>query len=217
MSDLYLFNIEKGEIMTHFNNKTLPALYPELQSGIYKFQYEQDKQYIQVTAKNGKVYYITPYDGKITSQIPAKPVIASKFLPEYDHERYNRNITFRMNLVSKEGQEKITVLEDRTGKILNNSLEFVEGKMFHIFNDSDRFVVLHYTNTDETTFILTCFSADLKKIWEIRQTELDADVWLIDEKLDVSAIYRNQIIFNSGGFAFAINQENGKIIWKKHL
>ncbi len=211
-SNSYLLNIENGETIKHFSKKTLPILYSELQSGIDAFQYDQKDSYIRITAKNGKVYYITPYDGKITSQLPA---IAVDYKETYDTAQDSAYIS----LVAKKSSDKIFVLADRNGKVLNDSLEFLEGEMFHIFKDLNRFVVLHYTNTDKTTFILTCMSTDLKKVWEIRQTDLDSKhYWFKNQAtLDVSIAYLHQLIFNIGGFAFAINGENGKIIWKEHL
>jgi hypothetical protein len=214
-STLHFLDIKTGTILKTLDKHNLPSLYPEFQAGIDAINYNSNDKIIRVNVKNGKIYFVAPFSFKIVENNK------ESYYQKLENERINRNdsnASVYVELSPKSINSKISVLKDRQGKDLCNDLEFLEGSILARFENPNRLIVLHYTDTDKTTFIISCFTDNCKKTWEIRQQDLKANDWLNKEPLlHVYAIQNQNLLFNIGGFVCCVDTETGNIIWKNRL
>jgi hypothetical protein len=212
-SNLHFLDIEKGTIFKTLNKETLPTLYSEFQAGVDAVIYDPNDKIIRVNLKNGKTYFVAPFSFKIVENN------APSYYKKLENDRsYPSPAAVDVDLYPKENNSKISVLKNGQGKVLCNDLEFLEGSIIARFEDTHQFIVLHFTDTDKTAFIISCISNDCKKLWEIRQQDLKANDWLNKEPLmHVYTTQNHHLIFNVGGFVYAVNSEDGSILWKSRL
>lgn len=215
-SALYFLDIENNTTLKTLDKNTLPDLYPELRAGIDEIRYNPAEHLIQVNVKNGKACFITPFDFKLFETKPPAPLTG-----EWESKRRTRiapTDSSAFTLGPKDAYGKTMILKDHQGKILSADWEFIEGSLLAILEESKRFVVLHYTDTTKKEFILSCISFDLKKIWEIRQSDIKAsEGFAASPGLQAYALQNQNLIFTVGGFVFAVQIADGKMAWTNRL
>jgi hypothetical protein len=110
------------------------------------------------------------------------------------------------------------MIRNNNNQILNPDLSFLDGQFLHVFSDLKQMVILHYETTENTDFILSCVSFDLKLQWQVRKKDLQTqDYFSKSTNLRLSAIHKNDLIFTVGGFVYSINTQTGKLNWQTRL
>ncbi len=207
-----LRDMKEARIKATSDHQTLPALFPELSSGIHEFEYAPSNNCISVRAKNGKQYWIEPFNQKIYDQ---EPVPKSK--PYRDGDAIVVKETAQgpkvlIRLAGERENDRIKRLLSNSYQFLNHELSFLDGRCLQVFANLNRFVVLHYDDTDNKDFILSCASFEAELCWRLKQDVLGIDK---SSTLDLSAAYKDQLIITVGGFVCAIAMANGSVVWKK--
>ncbi len=218
--NLVFWDIEKGAIKTELNKESLVKQFPEFVSGIDEFNYDSNDNIIQISAKNGKKYFMEPYSFLLKDKKPeSRPKIEKAYWVENNVLRQNNQNGYSLlQLEGKEGADKIKRIVNSKREALNPELEFLEGKLLQVFPDTKQFLILHYTSTDKSEFILSSVSFDLKLLWQIKQGDLITnDYYTVKAEFNVSATAKNDFIFSVGGFVFSINTETGKLNWQNRL
>ena len=209
-----LHDMKEAHIKAIFDHQTLPVLFPELSSGIQAFEYASSNACIVVRAKNGRQYWIEPFDQKISDR---EPVPKSK--PYRDGDAIVVKETAQgprvlIRLAGERENDRIKKLTSNSYQLLNPELSFLDGRCLQVFANSNQFVVLHYKNTDNKEFILSCVSFEAELCWRLNQNDLEVGK---SGTLDLSAAYKEHLIITVGGFVCAISMANGSVVWKKRV
>jgi hypothetical protein len=219
-----LYDVSKCAIITTLNTETLPQQVRELSSGVESCDYDKEMQVIKATAKNGQTYYLDPYTLKTQTVAPVLPVVQKL---HFDRDRIQLDSAHYLNLKSKNDDEKLFQLVDKSGKTVYGDTTWLYAEFLAHTANPNQFLILSYETTDKTNFIITGFSGDYKLLWKIKQSDLGASDFFTRKNetglhgyassIDFPRTEGNSLLFTIAGFVFSADMTTGKINWKTRL
>jgi hypothetical protein len=93
--------------------------------------------------------------------------------------------------------------------------DFLDPELVGCNFDKRILIVKHFQTLKKDETIVTAISFDLKKLWEVRQSELDV-VDSFDENPTVGATLSvdDKLILTFGGFVVCLKEDDGSVVWK---
>lgn len=221
VNEPYFYNAETGKLNCSWTAETLPALYPELKTGVDQLQLSGST--FTVTSKDGRQWMLNMMDHTITS---AENLAAAwKSISIDPQEFFAKDDGFYkmkpdgmdqefISLSGNDGNDKRKQLRNASDSLLNKDLYFVEGIPLAASEKAGALVILHYTTTDKMNFILTAFSLDGKKqLWEFEQKNIHPNT--TDSPTETCWAYDKNsglLIFCMEDEVMAVNIGDGKIM-----
>ena len=220
-AELNFYSVKDGELLAKWNIETLQELFPELKNGIDHFDsnlHHEVFPYVEVTAIDGKTCQLDLRSRKIAGE---KPVPQKEALPGWkvENDHLEEAGKYKLVLKGKEWADKRKQIYFSNDSLINSSDFFLEGKFIAISSTDSACVILHYENTTLANWMLSGVSLDGKrKIWEIRQTEINKEkselplenCWTTDSKKGI-------LYFVSQDEVVAVQIRDGKKIWQTKL
>ncbi|MBN1409262.1 MAG: hypothetical protein JW969_00360 [Spirochaetales bacterium] len=212
----FVFELGKGRIVTCLNPETLPEMFPEeLGMGIAVMSIDPSIPVITATSKVGYTYYVKPFSLEITTEKPEYHVKGIVWYSISTHIYRGENYFIKVIDSDSSGYLK-QMMNVKTGT--KTKFTYLVPKIVAVFDAASAFLVLHYETTDKIRFILTCLDFDMKVKWRITQRELNAiDAFTEKPTFNTCITWKDQCIFNAGGFLFSVNQRTGNIKWESRL
>ncbi len=222
--DLWCYDINTGKRIAKYNPKNLPKMYADFAQGVDNMYVDEKSLFITVSCKDGITRYLYPQTNIITGIKPNQnKYVATNQLRidgseiKLDDSSYGSNF---LDIETKNSDGKRARIYDAKDKMVYKYLSFLNGKPVVINSIDSSFVVLHYENTSNEQFILTCLKLDgSKKLWEIKQTSLNPDYKLksYKEQASIADDKNGRMFFGIGGELFCVDLKDGKVVWKVQL
>ncbi len=222
-SDVKFYSVATGKKINTWSSKTLPALFPQLSSGVGNLEPNSYKEKLVINSLDGNKWVldimsnmIAPYDSH--DQNKYEPT-GKLYLDENngirrDDQRFGTTVVTYGSV--KGSDNKMMLMGPDT--VLNRHISFLHGSIIAVSEKQDCFVIRDYDKTTETGVGFVCMSLDgHRKLWEVREKELRPGkeyekrantCYCIDEL--------NHIFFaNIKNEVYAINMSDGKLLWRQ--
>lgn len=225
-SDLWIYDVNTGKRVSKYNEKTLPKLFPELAQGVDNMHVNDETLMITISCKDGRTRYLNPLSGQITEKDPNKN--RTTYQPtnklrldgneiKMDDSDYGSEY---LDIEAKNDDGKRARIYNSNDEVLYKDLSFLNGRPVVINPVDSSFVVMHFENTENEQFILTCLKLDgSKMLWEIKQTSLNPTYRFKNYKESVSITDdgNGKMFFGIAGELFCVDLKDGKMLWKAQL
>lgn len=209
--DVLGVDIKTGMTKVTVNEKTLMLRFPELSAGVHEYKLNTQTMLFDVTSKLGAKISVDPLSGTKVEPSP-KPEDNERYemLDTVITENYQTHMALKGDTVQK--------LTDGTGKIINDDVNFLEGRfILHDRNSGDA-VVLSYETLDKKEFILRGFSMDGKLRWEAKQSRLGVgDIFIPAPEFETAFFYKDKAIIAFDGFVVSLDKSTGKLNWSTRM
>jgi hypothetical protein len=225
--DTGIFSASTGKLISKWNNKTLPKIFPELASGIDHVMIERSAMILELTTLDGNHWNLSLRTGNLwaakQNNEHGKYIPTNRLYLNNDNELKIDDQPGGKILLKIDGStdsQEIRYLKTDNGTVVNEDLKFIMGSFIAFSPQQKCFAVMSYETTKEIGFILTGVTLDGKtKLWELRQSELRPNddrqyqlptAFTFDNKTDI-------LYFGMKDEVMALEISTGKILWRQKL
>lgn len=221
-SQVRIYTWMNGSCIAEWTTETLPELYPELAGGVDQLSVSEEDAAIEVTGLDGRSWTIGFVDRKATPAVEKKFVYVPSNKLEIRNEYlvYNDDVNpdYLFSIAGKQWDDKRKQLRSQDS-LLNPELFFLEGKPIAVSNSDSVLIILHYTTTEKSSFLLTAVQLDgLNSLWSYSQKSLlpEAESAELEIASDISES-GHQLFVAADNKVVCLDVVTGKEIWKADL
>jgi len=225
--DIEIFSASTGKSLAIWDNKTLPKVFSELSSGIDNTMMEDGYINYEITSLDGNKWILNLSTAKLSAfkgyeQNPKYIPTNKLYLEKGKAIRIDnkRGGSLLLKLENKSYNNEIKYLTNNKDTILNKDLKFIRATIIALDTIQNCFVVLSYTTTKKTCFILTGISMDAKsKLWELKQSTI-RPTDKMEEPISISSDFNSKqekLYFAMKDEIMALQISDGKVLWMQNL
>ncbi len=225
--DFCMYDIQNRKELMNYSYKNLMKNYDELSAGVETVMYKREYSTLTILGKNGRYMYLDPFSGKMHKE-PVKQITlkdTEKYYLNYNSifQKTDKSARRLIYLENIKNTHKTGVLRHEDIPIRNNgSHEFIDPHIILQYPESEIFIIRSLETLNSKKYILTAFTMNLQKLWQIKQSALGAgdlftDLFRRDLMLFPWMKYQNTMIFAIGGFLFSIDARTGNLNWRNRF
>jgi outer membrane protein assembly factor BamB len=199
--------INSGETIKTITKDYLTQHVPELNAGVYEFDYNPKTLLLDVTSKDGLKLAINPESNAKIDSVAEKEVRRNLDTHVITDNAGNRIIT-----LDRQGERE--KLADKNGKTIPSDLFFLKSQFLQIDTIAQQVFIFSYQTLEKKNFLIRCVSLDGKLIWEASQENMKVgDFFESEPRFRDSFFYKENLIVGVDGFVFSLNKQTGQLNW----
>jgi hypothetical protein len=222
---IVVYDLETGDEKNEWSSEKGFEKFPELRSGLASLNADSyavkgssgSTQYpfLRIVAQDGHEYFFDFDKEQLLTERPSYTGSNQSFYFDTYGMRVEGPTRYSYSFVRENGEIEKLIFSSDEQEQKEYGGDFLDPELVGCNFDKRILIVKHFQTLKKDETIVTAISFDLKKLWEVRQSELDV-VDSFDENPTVGATLSvdDKLILTFGGFVVCLKEDDGSVVWK---